>query len=397
MLKLFIGLIIVGGVIIYKVVQNLSEQQEYEEMEKTIEDAQKQREIEAKKKEQQEIQKTNAYNEISDIWKYGDKTMLATSLLDAGGYSIHYIKLSYTPKDSSEKPWTISLKSPYGNVRKFKAKRSGNSLVCFDRDDIVAMKDSKLKVGDRTFCFDHEEEGVKYVNSLMMRLITGEKIETFRLKHLEELRELKGEIGEDVLNVLPRFTFTISEKGIKCDEINFPQRLLDDFFEKNNGGEHIFQNRVYYEEYCKNGDLEIFEPGEEQDFAYYMKEMKMFAKRLGCIDCNTKFSIGDWYAAVIHGINDLYQSIRTYVANKTLDLTPTLVSDNDIVFEYRKYSHLYSDKDNSNLIKQIAISMMEIERMENNVLYLVSLKDNDIVIKIGEEAFVSTSIIEKIK
>ena len=393
MIKLFIGLIIVGGVIIYKVVQNLSEQQEYEEMEKTIEDAQKRREIEAKKEEQREIQKTNAYNEISDIWKYAGKKVLAT-YLHKETFVIYYIKLSYTPKGSSEKPWTISLIKPAGVHEKFKVQRSGNSLVGFDKDTIVVMKDSKLKVGDRTYCFDPEDDSVKHVNHIVTRLINGEKIETFRLKHLEELRELKEEIDKDVL---PRYTFTISEKGIKCDEINFPQRLLDDFFEKNNGGEHIFQNRVYYEEYCKNGDLEIFEPGEEQDFAYYMKEMKMFAKRLGCIDCNTEFSISDWYTAVISGINDLYQSIRTYVANKTLDLTPCFVKDNILSFDYRNYYHLLSNKDDSNLTKGLAISMMEKERMESDMIYWVSIEDNYIAFQIGEEAFVSTSIIEKIK
>ena len=384
---LVILLLAIGvGIFLYTLFQSSSDEQENEEIERAIHEAKKQQEIKAEEK----VLIENAYKEISDIWNFEDKTMLAISHIDEDAYSIHYIKLDYKPNESDETPWSISLILPDGRIRIFKAKRSGNSLVCFDRDDIVAMKDSKLKVGDRTFCFDPEDDSVKHVDHILTRLINGEKIETFRLKHLEELRELKEEIDKDVL---PRFTFTISEKGIKCDEINFPQRLLDDFFEKNNGGKYIFQNRVYYEEYCKNGALEIFEPGEEQAFAYYMKEMMMFAKRLGCIDCNTEFSISDWYTAVMSGINDLYQSIRTYVANKTLDLTPTLVSDNDIVFGYREYSHLLSNNDDSNLTKGLAISMMEKERMENNVLYLVSLKDNDIVIKIGEEAFVSTSII----
>lgn len=391
MLKLFIGLIIVGGVIIYKVVQNLSEQQEYEEMEKTIEDAQKRREIEAKKKEQQEIQKTNAYNEISDIWKYGDKTMLAISHIDEDAYSIYYIKLDYKPNESDETPWSISLIHPDRHIRTFNAKRSGNSIVGFDNDKIVVMKNSILKVGDLDFCFDPEQDEVKHANSLIDLLVSEVKIETFRLEHLKDITD------EDVLNALPKFTFTISDKGIMCNEINYPQMQVEEFFEKNNGGEYIFQNRVYYEEYCKNGDLEIFEPGEEQDFAYYMKEMKMFAKETGCPECNTNFNISGWYTAIISGINDLFLSIKTYVANKTLDVIPDMIKGNDIVFTHKGYSHLYSDKDNSNLTKRLAVTMMERERIDNNILYQVSIKDKNIIIKIGDDSFVSTSIVETIK
>ncbi|MBR3608345.1 MAG: hypothetical protein IKL50_00485 [Bacteroidales bacterium] len=388
MIEVFVILLFaVGGIIFLKLLRRSSDEQEYKEMERAIHEAKKQQEIKAEEK----VLIENAYKEISDIWNFEDKTILAILHIDEDAYSIHHIKLDYKPNESDETPWSISLIHPDGRIRIFKAKRSGNSIVGFDNDKIVVMKNSILKVGDLDFYFDPEQDEVKHANSLIDLLVSEVKIETFRLEHLKDITD------EDVLNALPKFTFTISDKGIMCNEINYPQMQVEEFFEKNNGGEYIFQNKVYYIVYCKNGDLEIFRPEEEEQFAYFMNQIKLFAKETGCGECNTNFNISGWYTAIISGINDLFLSIKTYVANKTLDVTPDIIKGNDIVFTHKRYSHLYSDKDDSNLTKRLAVTMMERERIDNNILYQVSIKDKNIIIKIGDDSFVSTSIIETIK
>ena len=240
------------------------------------------------KKEQKKAEAKKAYEEISDIWEYGEKTVLAVTASQSeqirGG--IYYLKLKYTNNNST--PWVITINVPTGDVKSdFKLQRKGNSLIgTLKNDKIIVMTKGQLTIDDSIFIFDTKSELVREISELMKELLNGKKIETVQLEHLEAA-------GEDAIDTLPKFHFSFSKDGIKCDEINYPKRHLEAFFEKNNGGEHIFQNKIFYTEYCKNKGLYHFGAFDERDFENYMREMNMQALKSGYV-CKTDFELAEW-------------------------------------------------------------------------------------------------------
>ena len=91
---------------------------------------------------------------------------------------------------------------------------------------------------------------------------------------------------------------------------------LDAFFKKNNGGDHLWQNSVYYADYCKNGNLKIYLPGEEHLYEEYQRRIAMMMAKPEHSRCNTNYDISRLYIEVTGGINDLFRSIKSYVAKK---------------------------------------------------------------------------------
>ena len=176
-------------------------------------------------KKNEEEKKKQQYEEISDIWKYGEKAVLAVSqpLSEEILGRIHYIKLKYTNINSN--PWIITINTPTGFSEDFKAKRKNNTLVGLKDDKIAIMKEGQLTINDEIFYFSTENKSVKTVSGLMEELLNGKKFETIRDEHFKAA-------SEDIIDALPKFHFTFTEKGIMCDEINYPQKHLEDFFKK---------------------------------------------------------------------------------------------------------------------------------------------------------------------
>lgn len=330
-----------------------------------------QRKIKEEKKKQQ-------YEEITDIWEYGEKPMFAVSpsQSEETGGTIYYVKLKYRNNDST--PWVITINNSAGFKEDFIAKRKGNTLVGLNGNKIAIMKKGQLTIDNEIFYFSSENESVKTVSRLMKELLNGKKIETVRLEHLEAA-------SEDVIDALPKFHFSFTEKGLKCDEINYPQKHLEDFFEKNNGGEHVFQNKVFYMDYCKNNGLYDFNVFEERDFYEYMHAMQMRAIKSG-YSCNTDFQLSEWQVSIRHGVELLFKSFKSYVDKKTLDVVPIAFAGNTIYFQHKHYS----PKNNETMLfHNLAIVSMEEERMDNNPSYFISKTDDGrILINIDGETFV---------
>ena len=365
-------LFIVNIIIAIKVAKRkeLKEKEEKERMLKI------QAELTAKKEQEKKEKKeesAKAYNEISEIWEYGDKTMRAVS---SSSSLFMYIKLSYSA--SKTNPWTISIKSPNNNTfSNFKAKRNGDSLVGTSDDKVLVITKGQIVYGDMTFFFNPENERVKKVDELMKRLLNGRKIEAYREEHFRT--------SANNLDALPKFHFTFTDNGIKCDEINYPKKQLDDFFEKHNGGEFIYQNKIFYIDFCKNGSLKQYSIHEKYMFEKYMQKMSIQAIEQGCPNCNTDFDIANWQVEVDKGLNGLFKSFKSYVNRKTLDVVPVGASETAIYFKHKFYS-----VNTNNLVRDTAISSMQNDRIKNDDnIYFVSIVDNMILIKINEDAFVS--------
>lgn len=345
-----------------------------------------QRKIEEAKKEQQRAEKTKAYSEISDIWEYGEETKLAV-IKGEEVYSLSNVSLNYSANETE--PWDIVIQNSEGLQSVYKAKRVGDKLVGIYEDKVVVLTKGQLAINNVPYFFDSENENVKYVTTLMKRLISNKKIETVRLEHL------KATNGE-VLDVLPKFHFTISENGIKCDEINFPKKEIDEWFEKNNGGEHMWQNKIFYDEYCKNGAFKVYPREDMIYYEEYIQKLSTRSRKTEYRNCRTDFSVPEWYTAVEVGINKLFKSFKSYESKKTLDVVPSFISGDGIYFQ-KKYYHFISNKTKkSNLAKEITIRQAQVERtdrMENDDIdcYSVSIVDGDIVVRIKDDVFVCIS------
>lgn len=345
-----------------------------------------------KKEEQRKIEEENTkqqYEEIFDIWQYGEKKMLAVSQPQSGEIGlIHYVKLSYTNIDSTN-PWVITIETPgvfstdFKSSTDFKAKRKGNTLVGLKDDDIAIMKEGQLTINDEILYFSTENETVKNVSGLMKELLNGEKIETVRYQHLKAA-------SEDVIDALPKFSFYFSEDGIKCDEINYPQKHLEDFFEKNKRGEYIFQNKVFYVEYCEKNGLYNFDAFQERQFLQYMHEMAIKSE----YQCKTDFELSEWQNAIGRfGVLELFEIFKSYVDKKTLDVVPYAFAfeENCIYFRHKSYSPI---KNETMLFYNIAIASMMGERIDKikedkGPLYSISKTEGGItLINIDSEVFV---------
>lgn len=342
-----------------------------------------QRRSETEKKEQQKAEAKKAYEEISDIWEYGEKTMLAVAaskLEEIGiGGGIYYVKLKYTNNNST--PWVITINDPTGDINSdFKVQRKGNSLIgTLKNDKIIIMTKGQLTLDDSIFLFDTKSEHVREISELMKELLNGKKIETVRLEHLKAA-------GEDAIDALPKFHFSFTKDGIKCDEINYPKKHLEAFFEKNNGGEHIFQNKIFYTEYCKNKGLYHFGTFDESDFEDYMRELDMQAVKSGYV-CKTDFELAEWQVSLRFGVEKLFKTFKSYVDKKTLDVAPFMFKDGSIHFKHKTYS--LKNKE-SMMFFDMAIASMIRERADNEPLYFISkTEDGDIIINIDDENFVS--------
>lgn len=139
-----------------------------------------QRKIEEAKREQQKAEAKKAYEEISDIWEYGEKTMLAVAaskLEEIGiGGGIYYVKLKYTNNNST--PWVITINDPTGDINSdFKVQRKGNSLIgALKNDKIIIMTKGQLTFDDSMFLFDTKSEHVREISELMKELLNGKKL-----------------------------------------------------------------------------------------------------------------------------------------------------------------------------------------------------------------------------
>lgn len=337
------------------------------------------REQEKLAQEQKQSELKKAYAEISDIWNYGDKTMLAVKPLQSEeiGGNIHYVKLKYTNINSA--PWVITINTSAGFSKEFKAKRKDNTLVGVNNDQIAIMRNGQLTIDDEIFYFSTKNEYVKTVSELIEELLNGKKVETIRFEHLKAA-------SEDVVDALPKFHFSFTEKGVKCDEINYPQKHLETFFEKNNGGMHVFQNKVFYMDYCENNGLYNFDAFQEREFDEYMREMGMQSIISG-YRCNTDFQLSEWQVSIRHGVEYLFRSFKSYVDKKTLDVVPVAFKKNCIYFQHKHYS---PKKYETMLFYNLAIASMEEERLDKNPLYFISKTDEGrTLINIDGEVFIS--------
>lgn len=301
-----------------------------------------QRKIQEAKKEQQKAEAKKAYETISEIWEYGDKTMRAVSSSSTGLFM--HIKLSYSA--SKTNPWTISIKSPNKNTfSNFKAKRNGDSLVGTSGNKVLVITKGQIVYGDLTFFFNPENERVKKVDELMKRLLNGRKIEAYREEHFRT--------GANNFDALPKFHFTFTDNGIKCDEINYPKKQIDDLIEYIIKDESLKLSLDDYRFHIKNkaliGKCSIDE---------YEEESKSFVK-----------------------------SLESYTKRKTLDVVPISASETTIYFKHK----IYSKKNNEYNFRNIVIPYMQkvYSRKNNDNIYFVSIVDNMILIKINEDAFVS--------
>ena len=337
----------------------------------------------ARQKREKEEEKAIAYKEISDIWEYGNRTMLAVlcSEEEDGGI-IYYLSVNYSRVN--ETPWIISINSAreeqgFGlSKHEFKAKRSGNNLVGINGDDIAVLSKGKLTLGDEVLYFDLENNLVKKIKDLMELLLTKKTIETVRVEHLKA--------GAGIIDALPKFHFSFNENGIMCDEINYPKKHLEDFFERNNGGEQLFQNKIFYEEYCKNKGLYSFDAFHEVDFNRYMRDLKMRALKSG-YSCKTDFELSEWQVSINCGVESLFKSFRTYVDNKTLDVVPCAFDEDSILFKHKLYA---PRKNKSMMFRDLAIALMVKSLANEDPTYAISKKDDGrIFIDINGEQFIS--------
>ena len=349
---------------------------------KTENEKVKKEEEQAKKKavaQKKEEELTKAYNEISDIWPYGNKVMLAITPSEETGF-LSYIQVKYS--FSGQKPWIISVKpADKEEVLNFKAERKGNNIVGVDDDKIAIMKQGQLVINDLVFYFDLENEYVNKAKKLMKCLCFGKKIKVIRLEHLQS--------DDEILDLLPKYHFVFSEKGIICDEINYPKKHLDEFFEKNEGGERIYQNKIFYAQYLKKGKFYAFE--DQSDFNQYLMELSSLAHKPEFRGCKIDFDIANWYAAVNTGLNALFASFKQYVSAKTLDVVPAFFYDNTFVFKHKEYK---TSEKKSLAMKNVAILEMQIERKDKNEdlnYYITLSSDEHILIVIGEEKFISVN------
>ena len=343
----------------------------------------KRKEEERIRKEEKKVEVSKAYDSISDIWEYGNRTMLAVlcSEEEEGGI-IYYLSVNYSRVN--ETPWIISINSAreeqgFGlSKHEFKAKRSGNNLVGINGDDIAVLSKGKLTLGDEVLYFDLENNLVKKIKDLMELLLTKKTIETVRVEHLKA--------GAGIIDALPKFHFSFNENGIMCDEINYPKKHLEDFFERNNGGEQLFQNKIFYEEYCKNKGLYTFDAFHEIDFNRYMRDLKMRALKSG-YSCKTDFELSEWQVSINSGVESLFKSFRTYVDNKTLDVVPCAFDEDSILFKHKLYA---PRKNKSMMFRDLAIALMVKSLANEDPTYAISKKDDGrIFIDINGEQFIS--------
>lgn len=343
--------------------------------------SEEQRKIESEKKKQKKAETAKAFAEISDIWEYGEKAMIAVAPHQSGkseiGGIIYYVKLKNTNSNST--PWIITIYTPDGLSEDFKAKRKDNTLVGLKNDKVVVMTKEQLTINGKILFFSAKNEYVTTISGLMKELLNGKKNETVRLEHLKVA-------GEDAIDTLPKFHISLTKDGLKCDEINYPQKHLEDFFQKSNGKEHVFQNKVFYMDYCRNKGLYDFSVFEERDFLQYMREMHMQAIKSG-YSCYTDFQLSEWQVSIRHGVEKLFKSFKSYVDKKTLDVVPFAFEGNAI---YLQHKHYPPKNNETMLFHNLAIALMEEERKDIRPSYFISKTDDGkILINIDGDAFLS--------
>lgn len=341
------------------------------------------RKEELKRKKEQE--KKEAYNTISDIWEYGEKTTLAVYVEDGVGH-IAYVNIEYSASKDNE--WTIVFNDQIHDVQYIQAKRSSDFILGVKDKIVLKLTKGQFILDGKVFYYDTKNEYVKKAKENIKRCMTGKKIVTVRAEHVNSL--LKSDIDiNNLIAELPKFHFTISNKGIKCDEVNYAKMALDNYFIMNDGGEVMCENRVYYDYYCKYGDLPFFSLEDYYTYDEFISELSHLNTKLNR-ESRLNFEFSEWQTAIITGINRLFKSMRTYEREGRLDLVPITFAGDVISFRHKIYKSI--DK-KSDVQRDYILKVVEKQRMDaangGKLPYWISYpKDEMGIIQINDDSYI---------
>lgn len=334
---IFWGFLIISivGTVIFSILWAAYSQNEEEARNEELDESVK------KQQEQKRLEIKQAYDSVIDIWPHYEEVKIGLLQLytneDAEeSDSLNFIaQVSLLYMDQSR--WILSI---VGNSeREFIVQREDNFLKYEDGTmKVLLNKDEILGLKNEEKCFsinlNQNNKDIKYINSV----ISGKKITTIRIEDVD-----KTKVYFDKSQYLERnkYHFTITLDGFKCDEINFPKKFIDDFFEKHNGEENIWCNQMYYDLYIsdklphfidENGWIlvDYFE-----EFMRYVRTYKWTNEKY--YKCNTDYEIEDWLSQINLGTYEVFEMFRNYEINKNIDLRPLTIKDNIIVFKHKSY------------------------------------------------------------
>jgi hypothetical protein len=259
---------------------------------------------------------------------------------------------------------------------------------------VLKLTKGQFILDGKVFYYDTKNEYVKKAKENINRCMTGKKIVTVRAEHVNSL--LKSDIDiNNLIAELPKFHFTISNKGIKCDEVNYAKMALDNYFIMNDGGEVMCENRVYYDYYCKYGDLPFFSLEDYYTYDEFISELSHLNTKLNR-ESRMNFEFSEWQTAIITGINRLFKSMRTYEREGRLDLVPVTFAGDVISFRHKIYKSI--DK-KSDVQRDYILKMVEKQRMDaangGKLPYWISYpKDEMGIIQINDDSYI---IVETLK
>lgn len=332
----------------------------------------------------------NAYAELEKIWPYGDRSALGIYSGCNDNLALCYVSIQYEVYSNS---WKICVIKPVGPLvcsSTYEAKLQDSMLISTNGEELVVLKNASLQIGKTIVCLDPNDERLNSVQELLDKYLDNQPRKAIKKSHFESATD------SSILSALPRFTFTCSPDGVKCDEINFAEKKLKAWFDNRAGSPYIQENEVYYRDYCKNGDLPMFGIDEYQ-CNNYMKSIRATAISMGLVKMNTDYDNASWDVGVRHGVNQLFRLFKQYVSNRTLDYVPAYVNlKYNMIYLYpRERKFKTNDYSAKNLAcasaNQDIIQRYEENGDKNNVVDMItigSINDQYVLLLVEGEEFV---------
>ena len=294
-----------------------------------------------------EERKNTMEEALKSIWPYGSDSIMGVieyeSLIHICHVSVKYAGYADV--------YIISVTQGHGGyvmTDSYKATLKDNMLMATKDDKVIVLKPYSLQIGNATVDLNQDNPSLQRVQMLIEKFLNGEPIKTVKLSHLESCE------SEDVISELPKFTFTLTTEGVKCNQINLAERKLKQYFDKNAGTEYIINNEIFYREYCKDGYLPTFGIDTNRLNAY-LSSASLRAIRMGLTNMNTDFEVATWDTHVKQGAMKLFQEMKGYASNRVAYYVPVVVSKTmDYIALEPPIIDLEDKKLNSNSMKMIA-------------------------------------------
>lgn len=324
-------------------------------------------------KEREEKQKI-ANEALGQFWPHGEESVLGVIDYKEAIFLCR-VSVKYVCESDDYNILLSRTHAGYVKTDSYKVKLNENMLVGTQDGVQIVLKTDSLKVGDIQVDLNQETPLYQRAQILLAKFLDGVSIDTVQLSRLESCED------EEAVLKLPRFTFTLTPEGVKCNQINLAERRLKQYFDRNAGGPYLVHNEIFYIEYCKDGYLPTFGI-DAYRLSDYLSSVRFSALKMGLTNMNTEFNIPSWNTQIDRGARRAFREMKGYISRGVMHYVPAVVSKTaDFIVMEPPIVTLENEHLDSSLMKKIAYHTWVTD-------YLQSLKNG------GEEDTVTISLTE---